>query len=498
MSKKSRTFTLKQLLVFSLHIVDSVDYIHKIGIIHGDLACRNFLVSTSHDTSVVKLSDFGKSTDDTFEYYKNELMNKFKIKANSPDQGMLPTDRMDMTLFDFRYDKNQHGYYLNRLNEFSNTSDLWSLSIVMWEVFSLGQRPYPKGLDLNINHLYNDVAIMKEQGYRMSLIEDLPLCLTFLIYQFQILNPKLRPNINQMKQALENFLYRAKEYNLNLNQVMKGQLRTNDTSGSVLNNLTKLKVTNGSSLGYTREELIQEKLSSDTTCVRKDFQPPFFGSLHSDLESKTETNLQLNFYVFQNIKEDAQSLHAREESADTVSRISLDSESTSGLARINEDLRDLRNLQHRNVGISNPRAATLRNLPSSRTRASSYNNTVASSGTKYAENQPIIERSFSQHGLRSDPAKTIQYLFFSKTTKSKPLKFSEINFGVDSEIEQFTIHFSELNQIKEFFKSNYAERKYPHIIKKLYLNGNQLKILTPENIFHRHLEKLQSLYCISS
>jgi len=81
--------------------------------LHRDIAARNFLV-TKH--CVIKLSDFGRARyvlDDSYQASSSEMVS---VKWSSPEVLMK--------------------------SHYSTRSDVWSAAVVLWEILTLGQRPY--------------------------------------------------------------------------------------------------------------------------------------------------------------------------------------------------------------------------------------------------------------------------------------------------------------------------------------------------------------------
>jgi len=103
--------------------------------VHADLAARNILLTTE---GVAKISDFGLSRR-LYEYTQY-------VKAS---QEPLPWRWMA-----FESLKNL---------SFSTQSDVWAYGITLWEIFTLGDLPYP-GLSWNV-----DFVTELERGLRMNI-----------------------------------------------------------------------------------------------------------------------------------------------------------------------------------------------------------------------------------------------------------------------------------------------------------------------------------------
>lgn len=91
-----------------------MEYLQSKNIVHRDLAARNILVESDDS---VKISDFGlaRFTSDG-DYYS------------------VLTDRAMPILW--------HAPEGIRLNRFSSLSDVWSFGIVLFEMFSCGEKPF--------------------------------------------------------------------------------------------------------------------------------------------------------------------------------------------------------------------------------------------------------------------------------------------------------------------------------------------------------------------
>lgn len=145
--------------------------------LHRDLAARNVLVL---DNKVVKVSDFGLSRD----VYQNNVYCK-KGSGKLPIRWMAP-------------ESITHQRYTTH-------SDVWSFGVLLWEIVTLGEYPYPE--------IHNaDLLKFLQNGHRMQK----PRNCGDEVYQIMLTcwkeNPKERPTFTALKEQLETLLQDAANY----------------------------------------------------------------------------------------------------------------------------------------------------------------------------------------------------------------------------------------------------------------------------------------------
>ncbi|XP_076304800.1 proto-oncogene tyrosine-protein kinase ROS-like [Tachypleus tridentatus] len=118
--------TLDDLLNICADVAKGCVYLEEMHFVHRDIAARNCLVS-SHDPAIrhVKIGDFGLARD----IYKNDYYRK-------EGEGLLPVRWMaPESLID---------------GVFTSQSDIWAFGVLLWEVMTLGQQPYPARTNLEV------------------------------------------------------------------------------------------------------------------------------------------------------------------------------------------------------------------------------------------------------------------------------------------------------------------------------------------------------------
>ncbi|XP_017879766.1 proto-oncogene tyrosine-protein kinase ROS isoform X2 [Ceratina calcarata] len=119
---------LQDLLAMCEDVARGCRYLEELHFVHRDLACRNCLVSArDRENRVVKIGDFGLARD----IYKNDYYRK-EGEGLLPVRWMAPESLVD--------------------GVFTSQSDVWAFGVLIWEITSLGQQPYPARTNIEVLH----------------------------------------------------------------------------------------------------------------------------------------------------------------------------------------------------------------------------------------------------------------------------------------------------------------------------------------------------------
>uniref|UniRef100_A0A3Q0SYI6 Protein kinase domain-containing protein n=1 Tax=Amphilophus citrinellus TaxID=61819 RepID=A0A3Q0SYI6_AMPCI len=148
-----------------------IDLLRVPQCVHRDLAARNVLVC---EGKLVKVCDFGLARDLLKDQDYISRGNSFlPLKWMSPE-----------SIFQ---------------NIYSSQSDVWSFGVLLWEIFSLGCRPYP---ELSVTQEFYSAL---KRGYRMTRPEHAPDDMYDLMKRCWEEKPQSRPSFSSLVDPLQPF-----------------------------------------------------------------------------------------------------------------------------------------------------------------------------------------------------------------------------------------------------------------------------------------------------
>ncbi|XP_040575243.1 uncharacterized protein [Lepeophtheirus salmonis] len=165
-------YSVETLLIWSRQISSGMEFLDSKNVIHGDLAGRNILLSLEY---AAKISDFGLS---------HTLYQDFNYKKLT--KMMLPIIWM--------------GPETLKKGTITKKSDVWAFGILLWEIFTLGKRPYEG---------FSDEQIQAQISQGICSLQKPQLCpddLWHLISSCWRLEPAQRPNFQYLKNTIDKLI----------------------------------------------------------------------------------------------------------------------------------------------------------------------------------------------------------------------------------------------------------------------------------------------------
>ena len=164
-----RRLKMPELVDMCAQIAEGMAYLESQNYIHRNLAARNVLVT---DNLVCKVTDFHLARVIDEDVYESHTGAKLPIKWTAPEAAVD--------------------------HHFTIKSDVWSFGIVLYEVFTYGQFPYPG--------MTSAETLEKVQvGYRMPCPPDCPSNLYDIMGECWSGDSSIRPTFESLKWMLEEF-----------------------------------------------------------------------------------------------------------------------------------------------------------------------------------------------------------------------------------------------------------------------------------------------------
>jgi len=167
LKKQGGNLGMRDLVRMGHDAAKGMSYLESKNTIHRDLAARNCLVGKDY---VVKISDFGMSREENDEgIYTIQTTKEIPIKWTAPEVWYYQT--------------------------YTSKSDVWSFGILLWEIFSLGNVPYPGWNNKRTRE-------MVESGYRLQMPSGTPLKIYEIMKSCWAEMPDGRPNFVEIERTL--------------------------------------------------------------------------------------------------------------------------------------------------------------------------------------------------------------------------------------------------------------------------------------------------------
>lgn len=172
----------RELLKIAEDVAKGMNYLNSLNLVHRDLAARNVLLT---EEKVAKVTDFGLARDVHSEgiYTKTTTAGRLPVKWMAPES--------------------------IRFHIYTTKSDVWSFGVLLWEIITIGECPYP-GMPARL------LAGRLMAGYRMKKPANCSDELYEVMRACWQLDTEARPTFAELVTILHGFLARTGRGYVNL------------------------------------------------------------------------------------------------------------------------------------------------------------------------------------------------------------------------------------------------------------------------------------------
>ncbi|XP_072022562.1 uncharacterized protein [Amphiura filiformis] len=234
----SKSFTPTQLMRFAHQVANGMAFLARQKCIHRDLAARNVLLNESFEC---KVSDFGLAED---------VMNGEVYRRQNECRLPIRWMAIESILGDVH----------------TTESDVWSFGVLLWEIVTLGSRPYPKLKG-------NDIRTLLKNGQRMPRPKHCSEQLYNIMLACWEKEPSERPLFEQLMKLLDEILEGQNNIKTSMlfrktphETILKRTFRSNKLCGQIF--LTNKRVAASIFLYFTlqsvaRSQVINSSVTSE-------------------------------------------------------------------------------------------------------------------------------------------------------------------------------------------------------------------------------------------